>query len=407
MNYAPEVSGTAPYTHRMALTLAREHQVEVLAGMPHYPEWRLHSGYSGWRRNSVEDGVRIRRLRHVIPRRPNPLSRLLHELTFAARVVTQRVERPDVVVTVSPPLFGALAALVVARRMRVPFGLIVQDIYSAGVQELALDKGLARHAAAWIGLVEQYIVNRAAHIATIHERFAVRLRALSRRKDPNITIIHNWTHLCGGSRSPEQQRKLLGWRDRHILLHAGNMGEKQGLENIVEAARDADRRSLPLTYVLLGDGNQRPLLQRLAQGIRSIQFLPSAAADEYSSILRAADVLVVNERVGVAEMSVPSKLTSYCAAARPILAAVSSGGATGETLSRSRAGVLAPPGDPRALNDAALELVNSADRVAELGNNGRRFAKKHFDEQAAVQQYEAWIRRVAQTDEDQYPVRNP
>ncbi len=395
MNYAPEVSGTAPYTHRMASALARDHEVEVLAGLPHYPEWQLHPGYAGWKRQSVEDGVRVRRLWHVIPRHPNPVSRLLHELTFAARVVTQRVRRPDVVIAVSPPLFGAAAALLVARRLRVPLGLIVQDIYSAGVQELALDQGLGRLAAAWIGCVERYVVERAARITTIHDRFAARLLALSRRPDPDITIIRNWTHLPDSSRSPEQQRELLGWGDRHILLHAGNMGEKQGLENIVEAARDTDRRGLPLTYVLLGDGNQRPGLQRLARGVRSIQFLPSADAKEYSSILRAADVLLVNERVGVVEMSLPSKLTSYCAAAWPILAAVSGDGATSEALARSGAGVLAPPGDPSALNDAALTLINDADRAAELGENGRTFAKEHFGEQTAIERYETWIRELA------------
>ena len=101
------------------------------------------------------------------------------------------------VVAVSPPLFGAAAALLVARRMRVPFGLIVQDIYSAGVQELALDKGLGSARRGLDRVVEQYVVTG----LRISRRSTSVLRpdsgALSRRKDPDITIIRNWTHLPG------------------------------------------------------------------------------------------------------------------------------------------------------------------------------------------------------------------
>ena len=396
MNYAPEVSGTAPYTHRMADALARDHEVEVLAGLPHYPEWRLHQGYAGWKRQSVEDGVRIRRLWHVIPRHPNPVSRLLHELTFAARVVTQRVERPDVVIAVSPPLFGAAAALLVARRLQVPLGLIVQDIYSAGVPGTCARPGPrptarrrgsgASSSMSWSGLRESPRSTTASLLGSWRSR-----GARTRISQSSVTGRIFLTAPGRPSSSVSCSDGVIGTSSftpgTWVRSRVSRTSSKP-LATLIDA-------DLPLTYVLLGDGNQRPGLQRLARGVRSIQFLPSADAKEYSSILRAADVLLVNERVGVVEMSLPSKLTSYCAAARPILAAVSSDGATSEALARSGAGILAPPGNPSALNDAALTLINDADRAAELGENGRNFAKEHFGEQTAIQRYETWIRKLA------------
>jgi len=151
MNYAPEVSGTAPYTSKMAESLASEHEVHVLAGVPHYPEWRIHEGFGAWRAESVEKSVRVARLRHVVPSKPNALTRLAHEISFCLRaLVESRRERPDVVVAISPPLFGAVAAKLIAKRKRVPLGVVVQDIYSAGVAELGQAGGRVTAAAAWL-----------------------------------------------------------------------------------------------------------------------------------------------------------------------------------------------------------------------------------------------------------------
>jgi glycosyltransferase involved in cell wall biosynthesis len=184
---------------------------------------------------------------------------------------------------------------------------------------------------------------------------------------------------------------LLGWDDEIIVLHGGNMGKKQGLDNVVNAARDADARELPLRYVLLGDGNQRRRLERQAEGVQRIQFLPSVDAERYPAILRAADVLLVNERPGVAEMSLPSKITSYCAAARPILAATSSGGATAEAVRATGSGVIVEPGNPSALNTAVLELIADRQTAGRLARNGRNYAASHLAEERAMSQYDAWV----------------
>ena len=79
MNYAPEVSGTAPYTARIAKNWARDNTVEVLAGLPHYPEWEIRPGFRRWSCRAREDDVFVRRLRHDVPRRPSPIARLLLE----------------------------------------------------------------------------------------------------------------------------------------------------------------------------------------------------------------------------------------------------------------------------------------------------------------------------------------
>lgn len=391
MNYAPELSGTAPYTTAWARHMAQRHDVAVLAGPPHYPEWRIHDGYDGWRRSSTIDGVHVHRLRHFVPSRTSAPARLAHETTFAARVLAEhgRIRRrPDLVLAVTPPLFGAAAAAALARRLRVPFGLVVQDVYTAGLREIAT--GAPRGAARAIEAVERRVLRSAASVLTIHERFGATLRALG-VPPAGIDIVGNWVHIPQATGSGAEQRARLGWGEEFVVLHAGNMGAKQGLDTVVEAARLADDGDLPLRYVLMGDGNQRPGLERLAAGVRRLQFLPSVDSAAYADILKAADLLLINERPEVTEMSLPSKLTSYCAAGRPILAATGRSGATAAAVTSTGAGLVIAPGRPDAMNQAALRLSADPVRAAGMGRHGAVFAEQHQSSVAAMTGYDRWL----------------
>ena len=106
-----------------------------------------------------------------------------------------------------------------------------------------------------------------------------------------------------------------------------------------------------IRFVLMGDGNQRRLLQQSAKGVQRIEFKEPLDAEDYRQVLACADVLLVNERPGVGEMAVPSKLTSYFSAGRPVLAATDADGVTAGEIRDAGAGVVVPAGDPAALLD--------------------------------------------------------
>ena len=390
MNHGPERSGTAPYTTAWAQDMARRHDVLVLAGVPHYPEWRVHDGYGGWRTDTVEAGVRVRRLRHVVPATTSPARRLAHETSFAARVLTQRLPAPDVVLAVSPPLFGAAAAARLAARWGVPFGLVVQDVYRQGLRELGHPAGRATAA---LGRLESRVVGSADAVLTISERFRATVTTALGADPGRVSVVGNWPHVPRPATDRSAVRSALGWTAEAVVLHAGNMGAKQGLGNVVDAARRTDERGLPLRFVLLGDGNQRRALSAAGSGVRSLQFLPPADQGRYADLLAAADILLVNELPGVAEMSLPSKLTSYCAAGRPVLAAVGAGGATAEALRASGAGVVVPPGAPDALVDAALAMVADPVGSASRGERGRAHAAAN-SARAALDAYDRWLTRL-------------
>ena len=186
-----------------------------------------------------------------------------------------------------------------------------------------------------------------------------------------------------------------GTPTRSWCLHAGNMGYKQGLENVVAAAQLAARTGSRTRFVLLGDGNQRRQLEAAGAGVSTLEFLQPVSTEEFPAALKAADVLLVNERPGVAQMAVPSKLTSYFRSGKPILAATDSRGFTAEELTASGAGVCVPADRPDLLLTEARRLGTDTALAEQLGEAGRRYCDAVLSKEAALDRYEEWILDLA------------
>jgi colanic acid biosynthesis glycosyl transferase WcaI len=387
LNYAPEHTGIAPYTAGMARGLSRDYDVQVVTAHPHYPAWQIADGYGAWRQDEWDEKVAVRRLRHYVPANPTGPTRVLSEVSFAARAFASGVRRPDVVITVSPALLPVLSARALAKRWSVPLGVVVQDLYSRAMVEVGLLGGRSGGPATRL---ESYALRGADGLVAIHERFAQTMVDNLGLDRDRITVIPNWTHVLPPTGNRDETRRRFGWGSETVALHAGNMGAKQGLEHVVDAAGLADRSADRLRFVLMGNGNQRSDLERRARGISSIDIIDGVPNGEFTDVLAAADVLLLHERPGVVEMCVPSKLTSYFAAGRPVLAATSPRSAAAHEIVASGAGTVVDPGDPSALLEALRSLTRRTS-LDELGKRGRAYARERLSEDAALDAYRGWV----------------
>ena len=387
LNYAPEHTGIAPYTAGMARGLSRDHDVQVVTAHPHYPAWQISDGYGAWRQDERDADVAVRRLRHYVPANPTGPTRVLSEVSFAARALASHVRRPDVVITVSPALLPVLSARALVKRWGVPLGVVVQDLYSRAMVEVGL---LGDRSGGPATRLESFALKGADGLVAIHERFAqTMIDGLGVDRD-RITVIPNWTHVQPPAGHRDETRRRLGWGGETVVLHAGNMGAKQGLEHVVDVAALADRSDDRLRVVLMGDGNQRGDLERRAQGSRSIDIIDGVPDSEFTDVLAAADVLLLYERPGVVEMCVPSKLTSYFAAGRPILAATSTRSAAAHEIRASGAGTVVEPGNPAALLEALRSLTRQP-ALNKMGQRGQAYARERLSETKALDAYRTWV----------------
>ena len=392
LNYAPEPTGIAPYTTATARFLAEAgHDVHVVTGLPHYPYWKVADGYRGPRMHETDGQVRVTRVWHPVPAVPTGRSRITAELAFAMHAAAAGGRRPDVVLAVSPALLTVAAALRWRLPGRTAVGAVVQDLYSRAVAEAGV---LGGRGARSVRQLERRLLGGCDGVVAIHDTFADSLAGIGVDRD-KVSVIRNWTHTRPCDGDPRAFRRSMGWGDDEtIALHAGNMGAKQGLENVVEAARLADARRLPLRFVLLGAGNQRADLERRAVGIERLQFLDPLPTGPFETALAAADMLVLNERPEVAEMCVPSKLTSYFAAGRAVVAATSSRSATTLEVAASGGGVCVAPGEPGTLLEAASSVGANPAGAMEMGERGAEYARSVLSADAARASYVGWVENL-------------
>ncbi len=390
--YWPEIAGNAPYVSGLAEGLAaRGHGVTVVTGYPHYPQWRR-QGPLRLASRERRAGVTVRRRWHYVPREHSAAHRLLYEGTLTAGGLTALGlrSRADVVIGVVPSLSGAVLAATAAAVYRRPLVLVFQDLMGRAAEQSGYAGG--SRVAKRLSRFELALARRAAAVGIITPGFRQYLEA-GGVAPGRIHRVRNWHLGEPSTRDRAETRARLGWpEDAFICLHAGNMGHKQGLSNLVEAARLLHDGNVRI--VLAGDGNERQRLEREAEDLPAerIAFLGPQAPGDYEAMFAAADVLLVNQLPAVSDMALPSKLTSYFAAGRPVVAAVAAESEAAREIELAGAGIVLPAGEPAQLASVLQSLHHEPAKAHTLGEAGRAYAASALSRDAALAEYEAMIR---------------
>jgi colanic acid biosynthesis glycosyl transferase WcaI len=389
--YWPEESGNAPYVTGLAEYLAaRGHDVCVATGFPHYPSWS--SSEVRLIQKEQRNGVTIRRRAHYVPRRQSALHRALYEGSLAVGGLTALpvARRPDLVIAEMPTLAAGALALGAAALSRARLAVIFQDLQGRAAAQSGIPGGDA--VARVVGRAELLIARRAAMVGVIAEGFRDFLEAGGVRSD-RIHRVRNWSTYAEPKELVEETRERLGWgQDEFVCLHAGNMGRKQGLENVLEAA--ALTTNAGVRFVLAGDGNERATLEALvtARRLRNVQFLGiQPSGGPFDAMCRAADVLLVNQRGAVRDMSLPSKLTTYFSAGRPVIAAVHERSETAAEVMRSNGGRIVPADRPVALAAAIARIASDPMGRATFGAAARVYAAETLSRDATLARIESLL----------------
>lgn len=169
--------------------------------------------------------------------------------------------------------------------------------------------------------------------------------------------------------------------DRLVILYSGNMGQKQGLEVLVEAARRLvdDPR---LLFLLCGEGAARLQLTRLASDLPNIRFLPLQSADKLNELLNLADIHILPQSAGAADLVMPSKLSGMLASGRPVIVTAHQGTELENVM--TPLGRVVPPGNPDCLADAISSLVSQPDMREEYGRRGRVFVEQIWSKEIVL-----------------------
>ena len=387
INYAPEMVGIGPYTTGAAEALADAGaRVTMITAKPYYPAWQPDPAYArpAWHR-SRENGVTIVRCPHYIPAQPSGLKRILHHLSFAAAALwpaihSARAQRPAVVLALAPALLSVPVAWIAARLSGAKLWIHVQDFeVEAAMATGLLGNGVAARLAARF---EGAMLRAADIVSSISPKMCERAAAKGVAPD-RIVEFRNWAEIDRilpiAHRSAYRDEWGLG--DATIAFYSGNIANKQGIEIIIEAARLLAHRT-DLRFVICGDGPNRERLAGLAEGLGNVMLRPLQPAERMAELLGAADICLLPQIPGAADLVLPSKLANMLAAGKPVVATASPG--TGLAAEVDGVGVITPPGDAPAFAAAIVALADDPDRRRALGVAARVLAIERWSRQALL-----------------------
>ena len=391
LNYAPEPVGIGKYSGELAEWLAAQgHEVRVITAVPYFPQWRARDNRY---RREQRQGVSVLRCPLWVPRRPSGLTRLLHLASFAISslpvLIGQWRWRPELVLTVAPAFFCAPGTLLLARLCgsRTRSWLHIQDFELDAAFELGLLKGrwLRSLAERWErGTLRGF--DRVSTISAAMRRHAVQKGVA----EEQAVLLPNWVDLnviqpqMEEARANNPYRQELGiGPEQRVLLYSGSMNKKQGLELLVEAMqRLAD---LPdLVWLLAGEGPSKAQLEAATATMDQVRILPLQPAERLNDWLNLADVHLLPQKAGAADLVLPSKLLGILASGRPLVASSPAGSELGQLA--ELAGIRVEPEDGAGFAAALRQLLSDAALRQRLGQAARELAKQRFGREAVLGQ---------------------
>ncbi len=390
--FPPEMGAPAARVSELARHwVERGEQVTVLTGFAHHPtgvkapqdRWK-------WTRRETYHGVDVVRSYVYATANSGTARRMLSFASFmasATAIGSIRVPRPDIVIGTSPQLLCGCAGYALARRFRVPYVFEVRDLWPESIAAVGamgdnlIIKGLKR--------VARYLYHHSEHLVTVGPGYRRQIAQRYPVPEQRMAVIPNGVDIerfVPGQRDNEVRRRY-GWGNRFVALYLGTHGMAHDLRVVLAAAEHLRHRD-DIRLVLVGDGAEKISLKREAaeRGLTNVQFIDAQPRSQVPLFYAAADVGLVTLRdTPLFRDVLPSKIFEYLGMQRPIITNVP--GEASRVLQEAAAGWCIEPGSPDRLAESILTAAQDPARLAQLGQNGRRFVCEHYNRSHLADSY--------------------
>jgi glycosyltransferase involved in cell wall biosynthesis len=311
-------------------------------------------------------------------RRTAGVRRVLQERRYgAALAACIREARPDVVISANCPPDAQAIAVRAAHATRAGIVHWLQDVYSMAVRDL-IEKQIpvvGRVIGARFTRLEKDVLRASNHVVCIAEEFVPIVRAWGVAAD-RVTVVPNWAPLDEVKPRPKRNEwaEAHGLADSPVCLYAGTLGRKHNQTLLARLASAVPAASV----VVVSEGTGTDQLAAIATMYDNLRLLPIQPHASVADMLATADVLIALLDPDASSFSVPSKVLTYLAAGRPVLAAMPADNAAARAISESGAGVVVEPQDRDRFVAVAQSLMADVDRRRRMGLAGRAYAEREF-----------------------------
>jgi colanic acid biosynthesis glycosyl transferase WcaI len=360
--------------------------VRVISAVPYYPEWESHPEYSPTRyHKEVSENLTVWRCPLYIPSRVTLVRRILLLLSFTFSslpiLFRQLFWKPDIIIVVEPVFFTTPAALIFSFLTRAKAWLHIQDFEI----DAMLNLGLAR-IPSWLTntilATEKFLMRRFDYVSSISYKMLERANAKTEKPEVPAIFFPNWVdtqHMYLEKRTGYYRKLWSIDQDTTVVLYSGNLGNKQGLDIIIEAARKLQSENM--VFLIIGNGTYKDELLAMSQqsGLNNIQFHPLQPFEKLPELLAEADIHLVIQKRGASDIVMPSKLTSILAAGGRAIVTADLDTELG-ILAGEHPGVfdLIEPEDSGVLTNAILSASSKCTEEGRINLTAREYAEKYL-----------------------------
>ena len=398
INFFPELTGIGKYSGEMAAWLSEHgHDVKVITAPPYYPDWKVCDGLrSYWyKKEALGRKLNITRCPIWVPQNPTALKRILHLLSFSLSSLpvafAQVAWKPDIILSIEPPLLIAPTSLFLAKITGAKAWMHVQDFEIDAAFSLGILKN--DQLQKFVVSFELALMRCFDTVSSISGKMIDRLKIKGLPKD-RVKFFPNWvdTEKIVPLDKPSHLRAALGiGAQQKILLYSGNMGEKQGLNILIDAAVKLKDRT-DLIFVLCGNGGEKEKLQELSNDLENILWLDLQPLDKLNDLLNLADIHLLPQRADAADLVMPSKLTGMLASGRPIIATAHEGTEVATVVNGK--GLVVRPEDSNALVDAICKLSVDDQLRMIFGIEARNYAERYLNIDSIMKTFETDLMKL-------------
>jgi colanic acid biosynthesis glycosyl transferase WcaI len=401
INYTPELTGIGKYTGEMAGWLAAQsHEVEVITAPPYYPEWHIRDAYQGrgWVKELL-DGVTVYRCPLYVPAKVTSAKRIIHEFSFLAATLPIWMmklfqKKFDIVISINPPFHLGILPLLYSKLKGVKYISHIQDLQVDAAKELGMIRN--KKLLDVMFSMEKFILRQGAAVSTISPGMQKKIEAKGIGVE-KLFQFPNWVDedIIFPLSKEQSLRQEFGYKasDR-IVLYSGNLGEKQGLEIIIEVAAFFQHRE-DIYFVISGTGGAKPKLIQLTQesGLKNVQFHPLQPYEKLSALLAMADVHLVLQKKSASDLVMPSKLTGILAAGGLALVTCLPGTTLYDLITTAEMGIVVEPESVSALRDG-IENALAMD-TERLRYHARKYAEENLSKTTLLRNLESKLLDLA------------
>ena len=182
--------------------------------------------------------------------------------------------------------------------------------------------------------------------------------------------------------------------EEFLAVYAGNLGVKQGLNILLEAAQRLGGNH-SIRVVICGDGAEQAALRRSMEirRLSNVSMLPLQFGLDYRELLVDSDVSLITQQSGCGNAFFPSKLLVTLAYGSPVITVADDESALARAVAEGRFGINLRPGQPEQLASILSELANDQERLRQWSENGRIYVKQ-FEQQTLLKDFYEQLRSL-------------